>query len=127
MVQLPAHSVTFTPAQQQQVDELLHRFRHNPYTPPSVKDSLTVVNEELLAALLAQRQLVQVSEDVLFLSSIFDEIVKRTSAYIQSNASVTVAQFRDLFQTSRKYALAVLEYLDAEGVTRRVGDERVLR
>jgi selenocysteine-specific elongation factor len=126
-VQLPAHSVAFTPAQQQQVDELLHRFKQNPYTPPSVKDSLTFVNEELLAALLAQRQLVQVSEDVLFLSSIFDEIVERTSAYMQSNGSITVAQFRDLFQTSRKYALAALEYLDAEGVTRRVGDERVLR
>jgi len=34
---------------------------------------------------------------------------------------------RDLFDTSRKYALAFLEYLDAKGVTRRVGDERVLR
>jgi selenocysteine-specific elongation factor len=34
---------------------------------------------------------------------------------------------RDLFDTSRKYALALLEYLDAKGITKRVGDERILR
>jgi selenocysteine-specific elongation factor len=39
---------------------------------------------------------------------------------------VTVAQFRDRFQTSRKYALAVLEHLDERKITRRVGDARVL-
>ena len=126
-VQLPTHSVEFTSAQQEHIDALLSRFKRDPFTPPSVKESLTVVNEELLAALLAQRQLVQVSDDVLFLASTFDEIVERTCAYMQSNGSITVAKFRDVFQTSRKYALAVLEYFDAEGLTKRVGDERVLR
>jgi selenocysteine-specific elongation factor len=38
-----------------------------------------------------------------------------------------VAQVRDLLDTSRKYAIALLEHLDDIGVTRRVGDERVLR
>ena len=38
-----------------------------------------------------------------------------------------MAQVRDLFDTSRKYALALLEYLDTARVTRRVGDARVLR
>jgi selenocysteine-specific elongation factor len=38
-----------------------------------------------------------------------------------------VAQVRDLFSTSRKYALALLGYMDEKRITRRVGDERVLR
>jgi selenocysteine-specific elongation factor len=38
-----------------------------------------------------------------------------------------VAEVRDLFKTSRKYALALMEHLDASGVTKRVGDERVLK
>jgi selenocysteine-specific elongation factor len=126
-VRLPSHAVRFSPEQQRRVDALLDRFRADPYTPPSVKESLAALNEEMLAALLAQRQLVQVSDDVLFLAATYDEIIERTRSYIQSNGSITVAQFRDLFDTSRKYALGLLEHLDAEGVTRRVGDERVLR
>lgn len=126
-VRLPTHSVRFSPAQQRRVDALLDRFKAHPYTPPSVKDSLATLNEELLAALLAQRHLVQVSSDVLFLAEIYDEMVERTRSFIQTNDSITVAQFRDLFKTSRKYALGFLEHLDAEGMTKRVGDERVLR
>jgi selenocysteine-specific elongation factor len=40
---------------------------------------------------------------------------------------LTLARFRDLMGTSRKTAQMLLERLDADGVTRRVGDERVLR
>ena len=55
--------------------------------------------------------------------------IRLAHAYQEALArhGITVAQVRDLFDTSRKYALALLEYLDAKGVTRRAGDERVLR
>ena len=127
IVRLPTHVVHLLPEQQKRVDALFDRFKSNPYTPPSFKESLAALSEELLAALLAQRRLVQVSEDVLFLADTYDEIVERTRSYIHANGSITVAQFRDQFNTSRKYALGFLEHLDTEGVTKRVGDERVLR
>ena len=126
-VRLPTHVVQFSTRQQQQINALLERFKAHPYTPPSFKESLSELDEELLAALLAQRQLVQVNEDVVFQAETYNEIVERTRSYIESSGSITVAQFRDLFKTSRKYALGVLEHLDTEGVTKRVGDERVLR
>ena len=47
-------------------------------------------------------------------------------AMIAEQGAVTVGTYRDRFQTSRKYALALLEHLDQARVTRRVGDERVL-
>jgi selenocysteine-specific elongation factor len=47
--------------------------------------------------------------------------------HIRAHGSMTVAQVRDQFGTSRKYALALMERLDELKVTRRVGDERVLR
>jgi selenocysteine-specific elongation factor len=68
-----------------------------------------------------------VSDDVLFLPETYQDIIARTRAYLQENGSATVAQFRDLLNTSRKYALGLLEHLDEKGVTKRVGDERVLR
>jgi selenocysteine-specific elongation factor len=46
---------------------------------------------------------------------------------MKQNGKITVAEVRDMFQTSRKYALAFMEHLDEQKITRRVGDERVLR
>jgi selenocysteine-specific elongation factor len=126
-VRLPSHAVRFSQQQQKQIDSLLARFRDHPYSPPSVKESLAALGEELLAALLAQNQLVQVSDDVLFTVETYGQMVERTRAYIQASGSITVAETRDLFQTSRKYALGFLEHLDAKGVTRRVDDKRMLR
>ena len=46
---------------------------------------------------------------------------------VEENGEITVADVRDMFGTSRKYALALMDYLDQEHVTRRIGDSRVLR
>lgn len=125
-VRLPDHTIRFTPEQQRAVEELLARFRRAPYAPPSVKESADAVGDEVLAVLLARGELVQVSPEVLFLPTTYEEMVRRIRDHIQQNGSITLAQVRDLFQTSRKYAQALLEYLDEQGITRRVGDERVL-
>jgi selenocysteine-specific elongation factor len=54
-------------------------------------------------------------------------MVIRVSERIKDSGEITVADVRDMFGTSRKYALALLDYLDKQRVTRRVGDARVLR
>ncbi len=48
-------------------------------------------------------------------------------AHLKERQTVTLAQVRDMLGTSRKYAQALLERMDHQGITRRVGDERVLR
>jgi selenocysteine-specific elongation factor len=109
------------------VQALLAAFRKSPYTPLSVADSEAVVGMEVLNALIQQGELVQVSEDVLFLRGTYEEMVKRVIEHIQEKGPITVAQVRDMFGASRKYALALMEHLDEHKVTKRVGDERVLR
>jgi selenocysteine-specific elongation factor len=128
-VRLPGFAVTFTPDQQRAVDTLLARFRSAPHATPSVKEAEAAVGADVLAALLEQGKLVKLSDEVLFLPQTYAAMVERIKQAIQQNGthSVTVAQVRDLFDTSRKYALALLEHLDAKGITKRVGDERVLR
>jgi selenocysteine-specific elongation factor len=123
----PGYQVTFTPERQARVDALLAAYRNQPYTPPSAADSAAMTGSDVISALLHQGVLVRLSEDVLLLRETFDEMVARVKEFIGRNGSMTVAQVRDEFNTSRKYALALMEYLDNEKVTRRVGDERVLR
>lgn len=126
-VRLPSHAVQLDPDQQRQVDALLARFRRQPYTPPSVKESVAAVGEDVLGVLTSRGDLVQVSPEVLFLSQTFAEMVARIQARIKREGSITLGQTRDLLKTSRKYAQGLLEHLDETGVTKRVGDERVMR
>ena len=48
------------------------------------------------------------------------------AAYKTKSPKIDVAKFKDMTGVSRKYAIPLLEYLDRERVTRRVGDERVI-
>ena len=64
---------------------------------------------------------------MVFAASAYQEIKDRVTAHLQAQGSITVAEARTMFDTSRKYILPLLEYLDQHRITRRVGDERVLR
>jgi selenocysteine-specific elongation factor len=122
MVRLPTHHVQLTPAQQAKVDAFLRSLAQNPYAPPSD----LIPEPDLLNLLIEQQQVVKVSDDVVFATSAYNEMVGRVTSHIKRHGKVTLAEVRDLFQTSRKYAQAFLEYLDGKKITRRVGDERVL-
>lgn len=68
----------------------------------------------------------KVSDSVVFAASAYNEMVSKITARIKSRGKITLAEVRDLFNTSRRYAQDRLEHLDEKKVTRRVGDERVL-
>jgi selenocysteine-specific elongation factor len=126
-MRLPSHQVQLAPEQQRRVDALLAQFRRQPHATPSYKESAAAVGEEVLGVLIARRDLVQVSPEVLFLPETYEKMVARVRDHIEREGSITLAQVRDMFQTSRKYAQGLLEHLDEIGVTKRVGDERVLK
>jgi selenocysteine-specific elongation factor len=123
----PGFEISFAPEQQAKVDALLAAFRRQPYTPPSMAEAIAQTDADIVSALVYRGTLARLSEDVLFEAKVYDEMVARIVAHIKEHGSMTVAQVRDTFNTSRKYALAIMEYLDEKKITRRVGDERVLR
>ncbi len=127
IIRLASHQAAFTPGQQQAVDALLSTFRQNPYLTPSVAQCEAQVGPDVLNALLEQGVLIRLNEEVILLAETYEEMRDRVVAYLQEHGRITIAQIRDLFNTSRKYALALAGYLDEKRITRRVGDERVLR
>ena len=126
-VSIPGHEIRFDSGQQAKVQGLMRRFADNPYSPPSVKESQAEVGEDVYNALVEQGQLKQLSPDVVFRSEDYKAMVAKVLAFITENGQMTVADVRDLFGSSRKYMLALMEYLDATGVTIRDGDFRKLR
>jgi selenocysteine-specific elongation factor len=120
-VRLPEYTPTLAPDQERIVRHLLESYRAAPYSPPAPD-----VEPELLGWLLEQGQIIRVAPDVAFLPAAYAEMVGWVREQIAATGSITVAQFRDRFGSSRKYALALLEHLDERKITRRDGDARVL-
>ena len=121
-VRLAAFQVQLTKVQQDKLDAFLKSLVQNPYSPPVDQ----IPEPDLLNLLISQQRVVKVSDSVVFAASAYQEMVGKITAHIKSRGKVTLAEVRDLFSTSRRYAQALLEYLDEKKITRRVGDERVL-
>ena len=126
-VSRPGHEIKFNGADQLKVKELMRKFESNPYGAPSIKECQNEVGEEIVNALIELGELVTVSQDVIFRKKDYDEMVNKLRTEIQQKEQITLAEVRDLFNTSRKYAQALLEHLDSIGVTMRNGDFRKLR
>jgi selenocysteine-specific elongation factor len=125
LIRLRDHQVSFSERQQARVDELIRNMDAAPYTPPSYSEAAALAGEDILRALIEQGQIVQVQPEVIFSRAAYEQMVAGTLALIDENDGVDARALRDAFNTSRKYAIGLLEHLDAVGITRRVGDMRV--
>ena len=123
LVAPPGRTVTLAAAQQREADDFVRQLTANRYAPTPDR----FPPPDLLAYLAEQGRVVPVAEGVAFEATAYDEMVERIVAHIKAEGTITLAQVRDMFGASRKYAQALLEHLDQRGVTRRVGDERVLK
>jgi selenocysteine-specific elongation factor len=121
------HQIEFDDGQQAKIQVLRRKFEQNPYSPPTVKECQAEVGEEIVDALIELGELTPVSNDVIFRAQDYDSMVTKIKQIIKENGRITLAEVRDTFKTSRKYAQALLEHLDSMGETIREGDFRKLR
>lgn len=126
-VRLPDHRVVLSPHQEREVEKALAAFQENPFAPPSLNQVEDALGAELLQYLIDRGELVKVSDSVAFHAEAYAEMKERLVTYLQEHESVTVAEVRDMFDSSRRYALGFLESMDRAGVTKRLGDVRILR
>jgi selenocysteine-specific elongation factor len=82
--------------------------------------------QKIVTLLLRDKVLVKLSDDLVFHRDALDGLRKRLQAEKTKSDKIDVARFKDLTGVSRKYAIPLLEYLDRERVTRRVGNLRVI-
>jgi selenocysteine-specific elongation factor len=99
---------------------------------PALKDVLASLKidrargQKLVTLLLRDKVLIKVSDDLVFHQAALQELRKNIAAQKPHSSKIDVGKFKDLTGVSRKYAIPLLEYLDRERVTKRVGDERVI-
>lgn len=121
------HHVVLTPADQAKVAPILAEFLANQFSPPDINQLQAQIGTNLLEGLLSSQILVAVSDQVVFTPEALLAMREWVQKTIRANGELSLAQFRDQFSTSRKYAAAVLEYFDSIGFTYRKGDVRGLR
>ena len=105
----------------------MKHFSESPYSPPTVKEYLAEVGEDVLNALVELGRLMEVAPEVVFRKEDYDRMVQDVRIMIQENGELTIAKARDHFNTSRRYMLPFLEHLDAIRVTVRNGDIQKLK
>lgn len=120
---LPEHRPTYTVLQQTQVDAFRKAHAASPYSPPSPSEA--GMEPDVLLSLLESGEIVKVDDGLYYMREHFEEMKARILAEIDERGEVNVGVMRDIFGTTRKYAIPVLEYLDEQRVTKRVGDVRV--
>jgi selenocysteine-specific elongation factor len=125
--------ITLQPDEQGAKEKIEAAFRAGGLAVPAVKDVLVGLSveakraEKLLHMLLREKSLIRVSPELIFHHAALAHLKELLSAYKTSKGErLSVPAFKDLTGITRKYAIPLLEYLDRERVTRRMGDERVI-
>lgn len=131
-VALPGRQIEPTPEQARLLAELAQTIEAAGYSPPTVAELQAAHPrrspaeiEEVVLYLQEQGQVVRLAGDFIIANRHLESARERVRAFLQEHGRLTVADFRDLLQTTRKFALPLLDHFDTERWTRRAGDERV--
>ncbi len=106
--------------------DIMQVLAQNPYATPSTKELKGIAGEELLGYMQEEGLVVSLGEDVILSEATYRQMVKEVMEKLHDGGTVTIAEVRDMFGTSRKYALALMEHLDQIKLTVRDGDIRRL-
>jgi selenocysteine-specific elongation factor len=132
IVHLPGIAVVMKDEEAESKKIIEHAFASAGLKVPALKDVLSglkvdrVRAQKLVTLLLRDKVLVKISDDLVFHRDALQDLRKRMSSEKTKSSKIDVARFKGLTGVSRKYAIPLLEYLDREHVTQRVGDERVI-
>lgn len=128
-VSLAGRSVALNAAQAKIADGLRTAIKHagfNPLTVGELKEQVRARDtEEVIVYLTEQGLATRIGDDLIIDAAVLEEGAGRTRAHLKANGKISVAEFRDLLATTRKFALPLLEWMDEQKITRRAGDERL--
>lgn len=99
------------------------RFDFVRYSEISLPEVERETGDDILNILLVEGSVVKVTEDMYTLTEYMEEARQAISAHLAADPVITIAQVRDMFQTSRKSAKPILEYMDSIKVTKKTGAE----
>jgi selenocysteine-specific elongation factor len=102
------------------------------FQPPAKAEIMEVLKisqkqaTDILNILAKEKRIVRISDSLYLSAASYEGMISLLQTFFSKKAELTISEFRDMLNTSRKYALPFLEYLDSNRVTLRTGDVRKL-
>ncbi|MCK5090645.1 MAG: SelB C-terminal domain-containing protein, partial [Hyphomicrobiaceae bacterium] len=130
---LPAHREMFSEAEQELLMTVESLFKTRPFNPPKLDEVVNAAAakpkdvRKILKLLIEQELLIRVDNDLLFHREAIEQAREMLTSYIKKEGGLESVKFKYLLDTTRKFAIPLLDYFDRIGVTRRVGYTRLLR
>lgn len=127
LVSLDDFKVTYNEMQLKEKELLEKKLKDAGFALLSIED-LTGGKEEIkeLIDSLNDSSLIRLDADTVISIDHYQEAIGKISTFINEHGEITLGEFRDMLNTSRKHAMSILDYLDKNKVTKRVGEVRVL-
>jgi len=122
-VRTPDHAPRLSSAQESEANEFLKLISADRYSPSTERP----VDIEILQLLSDRGDVVRISGDIVYPTGAYEEMESKILGSGTDGQEITITNVREIFGTSRKYTLAVLEYMDSKDLTRRAGDSRFVR
>ncbi|WP_456431098.1 selenocysteine-specific translation elongation factor [Thermosulfuriphilus sp.] len=133
VIRLSSHKIVLAEEQERLKRQIESIFRRAGLKVPDRDEALSRFREQpelalkLFDYLVQEGRLVRLKDGLYFHQDVLKEVEKKVVSFLKENKEMSIAQFRELTRTSRKYMIPLLEYLDHKKVTLRIGDKRVLR
>lgn len=132
MLHLPGRGIVMKDDETQARNLMEQAFASAGLKVPALKEVLSGVKidqqraQKILVLLLREKVLLKVADELVFHQAALADLRQKLKSEKAKSPKIDVAKFKDLAGVSRKYAIPLLEYLDRERVTKRVGDERII-
>jgi selenocysteine-specific elongation factor len=132
LVRLPGRGVVMKDEEAESKNLIEEAFASAGLAVPALKDVIASLKvdrtraQKIVTLLLRDKVLVKVSDELVFHSSALQHLRGQMASQKAKSPNIDVGRFKELTGVSRKYAIPLLEYLDRERVTRRVGNERII-
>lgn len=130
LLHIPGHSVVMRDDEAQSKKIIEDAFAAAGLKVPALQEVIAGLKidraraQKIVTLLLRERSLIKLSEDLVFHRTALEELRRQVVARKAKSSRMDVALFKEMTGVSRKYAIPLLEYLDRERITRRVGDAR---
>ena len=130
LARLPGHGVVLKDDEAESKKKIEDAFASAGLKVPALHEVIASLKvdkvraQKIVTLLLRDKVLIKVSDELVFHRSALEELRRQTAAYKARSSKIDVAKFKEMTGVTRKYAIPLLEYLDRERVTKRVGDAR---
>ena len=130
LIWLPGHGVVMKDEEAESKKKIEDAFSTTGLKVPALHEVISGLKvdkaraQKIVTLLLRDKVLVKISDELVFHRAALEELRRQIAAQKAKSSKMDVAAFKELTGVSRKYAIPLLEYLDRERVTRRVGDAR---